>query len=484
MALVIAGERSGVGKTTVTLTLLASLRRRDRLVQSFKVGPDYIDPMFHRHVTGRACRNLDPVLTSEAYVQQCFARHSQLSEYALVEGVMGLFDGVSSLVISHSSFAKDKGQRTNDKGLMTNDKGQITDFASTAHIARLLDLPVVLVIDCSRLSGSVAAIAHGYRSFDPRIKIAGVILNRVGSDRHLSLLKDSLEPLQLPILGVLRRQDNITIPDRHLGLVPTAELPELNALIDRLADLGDTCFDWQRLLPLLKSESLSPSASPSLSPSFPVRIAVARDRAFNFYYQDNLDLLQQLGAELVFWSPLEDADIPKDIQGMYFGGGFPEVFAQQLAENSNVRDAVKTAILKGMPTVAECGGLMYLCEQIIDFEGKSWSMAGVLPTSAVMGGRLTLGYRRAVALQDNLLVKANTTVYGHEFHRSHLTLTPTQPLFETSRYDCEENMGREGWGLPANIHASYVHLHWGESREIPQQFLKQCLKVASSATWI
>ena len=461
MSVIIAGERSGVGKTTVTLTLLASLRRRDRLVQSFKVGPDYIDPMFHQHVTGRACRNLDPVLTSEAYVQQCFALHSQLSEYALVEGVMGLFDGIGH------------GQ----------EKQKSTDFASTAHIARLLDLPVVLVIDCSRLSGSVAAIAHGYQSFDPRIKIAGVVLNRVGSDRHLSLLKDSLEPLQLPILGVLRRQDNITIPDRHLGLVPTAELPELNALIDRLADLGDTCFDWQRLLPLLKSKSLPHHPDPPDPPSS-IRIAVARDRAFNFYYQDNLDLLQQLGAELVFWSPLEDAGIPKDVQGMYFGGGFPEVFAQQLAENTSVRDAVKTAILKGMPTVAECGGLMYLCEQIIDFEGKSWSMAGVLPTSAVMGGRLTLGYRRAVALQDNLLVKAGTTVYGHEFHRSCLTLTPTQPLFETSRYDCEENMGCEGWGLPMNVHASYVHLHWGESGEMPQRFLKECLKVASSGTWI
>ncbi|MBD2245002.1 cobyrinate a,c-diamide synthase [Nostoc sp. FACHB-888] len=460
MSVIIAGERSGVGKTTVTLTLLASLRRRDRLVQSFKVGPDYIDPMFHQHVTGRPCRNLDPVLTSEAYVQQCFARHSQLSEYALVEGVMGLFDGIGH------------GQ----------EKQKSTDFASTAHIARLLDLPVVLVIDCSRLSGSVAAIAHGYQSFDPRIKIAGVVLNRVGSDRHLSLLKDSLQPLQLPILGVLRRQDNITIPDRHLGLVPTAELPELNALINRLADLGDTCFDWQHLLPLLKSKPLPTFVPSSLSTSFPVRIAIARDRAFNFYYQDNLDLLQQLGAELVFWSPLEDAAIPKDVQGMYFGGGFPEVFAQQLAENTSVRDAVKTAILRGMPTVAECGGLMYLCEQIINFEGKSWSMAGVLPTSAVMGGRLTLGYRRAVALQDNLLVKAGTTVYGHEFHRSHLTLTPTQPLFETSRYDCDENMGCEGWGLPANVHASYVHLHWGESREIPQQFLKKCRKLASIET--
>jgi cobyrinic acid a,c-diamide synthase len=478
MALVIAGERSGVGKTTVTLTLLASLRRSDRLVQSFKVGPDYIDPMFHQHVTGRACRNLDPVLTSEAYVQQCFAHHSQLSEYALVEGVMGLFDGIGHEGIPSGAIATPSLLKSRGTASLRDSQYPTTDFASTAHIARLLDLPVVLVIDCSRLSGSVAAIAHGYRSFDPRIKIAGVVLNRVGSDRHLSLLKDSLEPLQLNILGVLRRQDNITIPDRHLGLVPTAELPELNALIDRLADLGDTCFDWQKLLPLLKSEPLPHPPHPPHPLSSPVRIAVARDRAFNFYYQDNLDLLQQLGAELVFWSPLEDAEFPKAVQGMYFGGGFPEVFAQQLAKNTSARNAVKTAILAGMPTIAECGGLMYLCEQIIDFEGKSWSMAGVLPTSAVMSGHLTLGYRRAVALQNNLLVKAGTTVYGHEFHRSHLTLTPTQPLFETSRYDCEENMGCEGWGLPVNVHASYVHLHWGQNREIPQQFLKECLKVA------
>ncbi|MBH8573435.1 cobyrinate a,c-diamide synthase [Nostocaceae cyanobacterium CENA369] len=463
MALVIAGERSGVGKTTVTLTLLASLRRRGGEVQSFKVGPDYIDPMFHQHVTGRACRNLDPVLTSEAYVQKCFARHSQLSEYALVEGVMGLFDGVKEI-------KNEELKIKNKQNLLS------TDFASTAHIARLLNVPVVLVIDCSRLSGSVAAIAHGYCSLDPTIEIAGVILNRVGSDRHLSLLKDSLEALQLPILGVLRRQDDITIPDRHLGLVPTAELPQLNALITRLADLGDTCFDWQRLLPLLKSEDKKEvirEKSSSFSPSS-IRIAIARDRAFNFYYQDNLDLLQQLGAELVFWSPMTDAELPQNIQGMYFGGGFPEVFAQQLAENTSIRDAVKTAILAGMPTIAECGGLMYLCEQIVDFESKSWSMVGVLPTSAVMGGGLTLGYRRAVAMHNSLLVNAGQKVYGHEFHRSRLSSIPTQPLFETYRYDSEENMGYEGWDLLMNLHASYVHLHWGESVEIPQRFFQQC----------
>jgi cobyrinic acid a,c-diamide synthase len=474
MALVIAGERSGVGKTTVTLALLAYLCQQGVQVQSFKVGPDYIDPMFHRYVTGRACRNLDTVLTSEAYVKQCFAEHAQLCEYALVEGVMGLFDGVAPPIPLRRG---------------------ANDFASTAHVARLLDLPVVLVIDCSRLSGSVAAIAYGYCSFDPEVKIAGVVLNRVGSDRHLTLLKEALETLQLPILGVLRREDNITIPDRHLGLVPTAELPQLRAVIDRLAHLGKTCFDWERLLPLLRTrdwglgngdwerkesasslinspQSLIESKIPN--PKFQIRIAVACDRAFNFYYQDNLDLLQHLGAELVFWSPLQDAEIPENVQGLYFGGGFPEVFAQQLAENTSTRHAVKTAILSGMPTIAECGGLMYLCEQIIDFEGKSWSMVGVLPTIAEMGGRLTLGYRRAIALQDSLIVSTGATVYGHEFHRSRLISTSSTPLFQSYRYDTAESTGDEGWNLFSSLHASYIHQHWGASLEIPQRFLEQC----------
>ncbi|AFZ56599.1 cobyrinate a,c-diamide synthase [Anabaena cylindrica FACHB-243] len=456
MSVIIAGERSGVGKTTVTLTLLASLCRRGAKVQSFKVGPDYIDPMFHQYVTGLPCRNLDPVLTSESYVQECFHRHSPGCEYALVEGVMGLFDGI--------------------KGTGEGEEKLPTDFASTAHVARLLDIPVILVIDCSRLSGSVAAIAHGYCFLDNRIKIAGLVLNRVGSDRHLSLLKDSLKPLKLPILGVLRRQDNITIPDRHLGLVPTAELPELNNIINRLADLGDNCFDWNQLLPLLQSPQTLKSPSPHrpISPSS-LKIAIARDKAFNFYYQDNLDLLKNLGAELVFWSPLEDTELPQDIQGMYFGGGFPEVFAQELAANTSVIKEVKTAILAGMPTIAECGGLMYLCENIIDFEGKFWPMLGILPTSAQMDKRLTLGYRRAVALQNSFLFDVGTNIYGHEFHRSHLITNPQQPLFDTHRYDCEENTGFEGWNLP-NVHASYIHQHWGESAKIPQKFLQQCLK--------
>ncbi|HAJ62180.1 MAG TPA: cobyrinic acid a,c-diamide synthase [Cyanobacteria bacterium UBA8543] len=492
MALVIAGERSGVGKTTVTLALLSFLSRKLRNVQSFKVGPDYIDPMFHQQVTGRPCRNLDPVLTCESYIQECFARHVQGVDYALIEGVMGLFDGASG---------KD-------------------DWASTAHVARLLELPVLLVLDCSRLSRSIAAIAHGYQSFDPRIQLAGVVLNRVGSDRHLELLKDALEPLQLPILGVLRRQDNITIPDRHLGLVPTDEMTQLDALIDRLAHLGDSCFHWECLLPLLTPTKEYFQTSPSqsdppksplkkgtlteFSPLFkggwggssdltthpslltegirlptpdsrlPIRVAVARDRAFSFYYQDNLDILQQLGAELVFWSPLKDA-MPVDVQGLYFGGGFPEVFAQQLAENTSAREAVRKAILQGMPTYAECGGLMYLCKQITNFEGQSWSMVGVLPTTTVMGKRLTVGYRQATALQNSPLLPVGTTVWGHEFHHSQLTAMPEKPLFETRRYDhtSQSNAATEGWRVH-QLHASYVHLHWGGHPEIPAQFLQHC----------
>jgi cobyrinic acid a,c-diamide synthase len=460
MVFVIAGERSGVGKTTVTLALLASLCRQGKRVQSFKVGPDYIDPMFHQYVTGLPCRNLDPVLTSESYVQECFAQHCQNVDYAVVEGVMGLFDGIN---------------------LKTGDTSRNIPnyFASTAHVARLLNLPVILVMDCSRLSGSAAAIALGYSTLDPRINIAGLVLNRVGSSRHLELLKTSLEPLNLPILGVLQRENDITIPDRHLGLIPTDELTELDTVISRLADLGDSCFNWELLKEGRRQEAEGRSQQnrsilPNLAPNLPskTRIAVARDRAFNFYYQDNLDLLQKLGAELVFWSPLNDGDLPPNIQGMYFGGGFPEMFAEELSKNTNILTTLKSAILSGMPTIAECGGLMYLCDKVIDFTDTAYSMVGVLPTAAIMDQRLTLGYRQAVTLANSFLLDAETTVYGHEFHRSRLISNPEPALFHTSRVDTSEFTGYEGYNLLPNLHTSYIHLHWGATPQIPQRFLE------------
>jgi cobyrinic acid a,c-diamide synthase len=447
MSITIAGERSGVGKTTVTLALLSALRRRSQKVQSFKVGPDYIDPMFHRHVTGRACRNLDPVLTSEAYVQQCFAKNTQDAEYALVEGVMGLFDGASGA----------------------------NDFASTAHVSRLLNLPVLLILNCSSLARSIAAIAHGYRSFDPRVQVAGVVLNRVGSDRHLELLTEALEPLNLPILGVLRRQEEIVIPDRHLGLIPSGELPNLQPVLDRLADLGETCFDWEKLLPLLQSPRSRVSLRNLTSSTHPIKLAIAQDAAFNFYYADNLELLQQLGAELLPWSPLTDPCLPEGTQGLYFGGGFPEVFAAELVANQAARSAVKRAIEAGMPTYAECGGLMYLCEQIVDFSEQVFPMVGIFPTIARMGKRLTLGYRQATVLQDSPIAAKGDRLWGHEFHRSTLTQESPQPLFNLQGYNSQIALKSEGW-QQHQVHASYTHLHFGARPELLTRFLGKCLQ--------
>ena len=452
MALIIAGERSGVGKTTITLALLSFLSQKGAKVQSFKVGPDYIDPMFHSQVTGFPCRNLDPVLTSETYVQNCYARHAQGVDYALIEGVMGLFDGISL--------------------------NNCHDFASTAHIARLLNLPVLLVLDCSRLSGSIAAIASGYRNFDPKVNIIGVILNRVGSDRHLDQLSSALENIKLPILGIVHREDNLKIPDRHLGLVPTDELPHLKQLFQKLAKLAQSCFDWEKLLPLLipniiHNEPKQPQPLIQKNTQQP-RIAIARDRAFNFYYQDNLDLLAEQGAELVYWSPLEDPHLPPQIQGLYIGGGFPEIFAQPLSENYNLHQEIKNAIAQGMPTYAECGGLMYLCEEIIDFSGKNWPMLGILPTTAIMGAKLTLGYRRAIALQTQGLIPQDQKIWGHEFHRSRLSKLSPKPLFQTQGYLPQDPIEQEGW-TKQNLHASYLHLHFGNHPQLVQNFLQTCL---------
>ena len=452
MALIIAGERSGVGKTTVTLALLSYLSRQSNRVQSFKVGPDYIDPMFHAAVTGLPCRNLDPFLTSPNYVSFCFARHAKNADYALIEGVMGLFDGI----------------RGGD--------GK-ANFASTAYIAKLLNIPLLLVIDCSRLSGSVAAIAHGYCSFDPEVKIAGVVLNRVGSKRHRELLQDALLALGLPIFGILNRQDQIAIPDRHLGLIPSTEHKQLHQLFERLAELAKNSFNWEQLLPHLQAPSIPISPDSAYyfphSPMPKAKIALAQDSAFNFYYQDNLDLLQQLGADLIPWSPLKDDNLPPGIQGLYFGGGFPEVFAQQLSANETARQAVFQAIQAGLPTYAECGGLMYLCMAIVDFAGTQWPMVGTLPTMAIMGRNLTLGYRQAQVIGNSFLLNPGDVVWGHEFHRSQLSTNSPLPVFLAKGQGVNRPLVGEGW-YTDSFHASYIHLHFGELSWLAQRFISAC----------
>jgi cobyrinic acid a,c-diamide synthase len=461
MALIIAGDRSGVGKTTITLAMLTYLVRLGNKVQSFKVGPDYIDPMFHYAATGLTCRNLDPVLTSPDYVRDCFYDRAQKADWAIVEGVMGLFDGIKHL----------------DRNNVLN------DYGSTAHVARLLNLPVVLVLDCSRMSTSIAAIAYGYANLDPKVNIAGVILNQVASDRHLELLETALNSINMPVLGVLRRNAAVTIPDRHLGLVPEVELPGIDNVFSHLAHLAKTSFDWKQLFPLLKASPhpsiplLSKCTSfrtPQLPISLsPVKIAVARDRAFNFYYQDNLDILTELGAELVFWSPIQDRSMPDNIQGLYFGGGFPEVFARDLAANQNVLQQLKQTIEAGIPTYAECGGLMYLCQKLIDFEDRAWSMVGVIPSNVTMQAKLTLGYRQAIALQNSPLVKTEQVIRGHEFHRSKLTTESTVALWQLQGFHSSNLQLKEGWKI-YHLHASYLHVHWGETKFLAKRFIDSC----------
>lgn len=482
--LIVAGDRSGSGKTTVTMALLSALRQRAATVQAFKVGPDYIDPMFHRAITGRPAYNLDPVLTSERYVQQSFQTHSATAAYAIVEGVMGLFDGAGG-----------------------------TDWASTAHIARLLNLPVLLVVDCARLSRSLAAVVHGYQTLDPQIKIAGVVLNRVGSDRHLSMLKGAMAAIQVAVLGVLRRDDAVTLPDRHLGLVPTDELADLPERFQYLAALGQRCFDWQALArvfqagtsPLTSLQSEGMGAGSILNQAFrhndgpsplhsnpsrdvdqaecsskspcPVRIGIARDRAFNFYYEDNLELLTHLGVELVPFSPLTADALPSNLSGLLLGGGFPELFAAELSQNVSMRQALAQALVVGLPTIAECGGLMVLCETLVDFEGRSHAMIGTLPATVTMTSKLTLGYRQVTAQRSSPLVIPDQQYWGHEFHRSAIAPESPHPLTTLTTYPLSNSesrfAGEEGWGSES-IHASYVHMHWGDRPEFAKRFVEKC----------
>jgi cobyrinic acid a,c-diamide synthase len=450
MALIIAGERSGVGKTTITLGLLSWLKSQGKSIQSFKVGPDYIDPMFHTAITGLQCRNLDPILTSEDYVKSCFSYHSQQADISIIEGVMGLYDGVP-----------------NDKSFC---------YGSTAHIAKLLQIPVILIIDCSKLSTSIGAIAYGYVNLDLEVKIVGIILNKVGSEKHLSFLKEGLKICSIPIVGVWFREKYIELPSRHLGLIPTEEITSHQEIFKQLAVIAEKNFLWNLLTPYLEEKKTNNKFSDNFYNFIPqkkynLKIAVAKDKAFNFYYQDNFDILEKLGVKLVFFSPINDDKIPDNIQGIYLGGGFPEVFASELAKNITMIESLKQAINSGIFTYAECGGMMYLSEKIINFEGKSWEMVGVLPNIAIMDKKLTLGYREAKILIKNNLFKDNITLKGHEFHRSKNSDIPNLPIAEIKDYYTQQILSYQGWQIK-NIYASYLHIHLGNITSQIEKFLQ------------
>ncbi|MGR4883854.1 cobyrinate a,c-diamide synthase [Streptomyces sp. LARHCF249] len=475
--LVIAAPSSGSGKTTVATGLMAAFSERGLAVSPHKAGPDYIDPGYHALATGRPGRNLDAFMCGPELVAPLFAHGAAGCDLAVVEGVMGLYDGAAG-------------------------RGEL---ASTAHVAKLLRAPVVLVVDASSQSRSVAALVHGFASFDPQVRLGGVILNKVGSDRHEAMLREALEEAGMPVLGVLRRAPQVAAPSRHLGLVPVAErradaLAAVAALADQVragCDL-DALVALARTAPALPCEAWSPASAlartwgsaPGRVPQTPAGlevppgpgpgqgpgrrpvIAVAGGAAFTFSYAEHAELLTAAGAQVVTFDPLRDEALPEGAAGLVIGGGFPEVYAPELSANEPLRAAVAAFAAAGGPVAAECAGLLYLARSL---DGKP--MCGVLDADARMSERLTLGYREAVAVSDSALAAAGTRLRGHEFHRT--VLEPGAGPAPAWGFTHPERRV-EGF-VQQGVHASYLHTHWAAEPSVAQRFAESAATAAVAA---
>ncbi|MFJ9735584.1 cobyrinate a,c-diamide synthase [Streptomyces sp. NPDC101171] len=447
--LVVAAPASGSGKTTVATGLMAAFAARGLAVSPHKVGPDYIDPGYHALATGRVGRNLDAYLCGPELVAPLFLHGARGCDLAVVEGVMGLYDGAA---------------------------GQ-GELASTAHVAKLLRAPVVLVVDASSQSRSVAALVHGFASWDPEVRVGGVILNKVGSDRHEALLREALDASGVPVLGVLRRAPQVDTPSRHLGLVPVAERGSaaVEAVAAMAAQVAQGC-DLEALAALARGAGELPGAAwdpagalagPGSRPGTPDRpvVAVAGGRAFTFSYAEHAELLAAAGAEVVTFDPLRDEELPEGTAGLVVGGGFPEVYAAELSANEPLRKAVAGLALSGAPVAAECAGLLYLCREL---DGRP--MCGVLDAGARMGERLTLGYRDAVAVGDSVLAAAGTRTRGHEFHR-----TVVEPGAGTApAWGLTTPVRRVEGFVQQGVHASYLHTHWAAAPGAARRFVERC----------
>lgn len=433
---VIAATHSGAGKTTVATGVLAALRRAGARVAGAKVGPDYIDPGYHRLATGRPSRNLDLWMCGASAVLAAAARSGAGADLLVVEGVMGLFDGAADGTAS-----------------------------STADVARVLDAPVVLVIDAASTGQSVAATVHGFATFDPRVRLAGVILNRVGSDRHEELLRAALADRGVPVLGALRRDDRLAWRDRHLGLVPVVERPAgLHRALDRLAETIRTRIDLASLQAIAATAPPVRLHLPAASPPAPsVRVGIASGAAFSFTYPDNLDALRLAGAELVPFDPLQDHRLPADLGGIVVGGGFPEVYAPELAANAPLLADLTEQVRRGLVVWAECGGLLWLSRSL-----DRQAMAGVLDAEATMTERLTLGYRQATTRRATPLGPAGTALRGHEFHYS-----TVRPAGDVLRFDGRGATTLAGFGGPRLL-ASYLHVHLAGHEALARRFVDAC----------
>ena len=452
--LVIAGVASGVGKTTVTVAIARALRARGLRVALFKCGPDYLDPTYHARAIEGPTHNLDGWMMGRDAVRATFARAARGADVSLIEGVMGLYDGASP----------------------TSEAG------STAEIAKWLDAPVLLAVDAGGMARSIAAIVEGFRDFDPALRLAGAIANRVGSRGHLDLLRQALrEP---PILGGLPCDPEHAFPERHLGLRTADERSLPSALLDHWGALAEEWFAIDAVLEVARSSAALGMEEEATLAAVPTRcrLGVARDEAFHFYYEDNLRRLEALGAELVPFSPVHDARLP-EVDGLYLGGGYPEVHAAALAANATMRDAVAAFARNGGPVYAECGGLMYLTRGIVTAEGQEHAMVGLLPSQARMCRKLqALGYVEVETRASTILGAAGTRFRGHQFRYSELS--PAPAVDEVGHvYSLHQRRGDstplEGYRLH-NVIASYVHAHWASNPGVAAALVESCVRHRAS----
>lgn len=433
---VLAGTHSGAGKTTITTGILSALSKRGYGVQPYKTGPDYIDPAFHSFVVGRKSRNLDTWLLSEKSVRYLFAENCQDADIAVVEGVMGLFDGF----------------------------GGTEDIGSTASLAKCLNLSVILIVDGSGMARSAAAIVKGYSTFDPACEIAGVIVNKVSGQKHYEILKEAIEfSTGIPCLGYVTTNDQIQLSSRHLGLVPASEVANLEEQLETVAQMVEKTIDLDRLLEISQTErpkTCHHEVADKFGKYNDLRVGIALDQSFNFYYWDNLALIEKLGCECVYFSPIHDEKIPNDLDFIYIGGGFPEVFDSELSKNQTMIQSLKDYHASGKPLYAECGGLMYLTEAITDFEGKRETMTGILSGETRMTGKLKhFGYNEVFTAPS--LTGEPITFRAHEFHRSEYTnhqLTPQYSLYKHKGTE-KETSWQCGYGSKGAFGA-YAHVHF------------------------
>ncbi len=456
IAFMVAGTASGVGKTTVALALMAVFRTRGMAVQPFKCGPDFLDTGHHSAIAGRVSRNLDAWMLDGEANRSLFRQACAGADVAIAEGMMGLFDGVAGG----------------------------TEEGSSAEIAKLLGLPVVLVLNASTSARSIAAVVKGFECFDPELRIAGVVFNQVGGEAHFQMLWAAIRSTsQVPVLGWLPRKPEISIPERHLGLTGAEEIGAVAQRGRTLALLAEQYLDLDPLLQLEYQfpQATSPGVSQLTSTCQPVRVGVASDEAFSFYYEDNLDLLREHGAEVVFFSPLRDARLPQDLDAIYLGGGYPELHAERLSQNHGLLGELRSFGAGRKPVYAECGGLIYLGEELTLLSGAKFSMAGVLPIRFEMTPQLVkFGYVDVEFATDCLLGEKGAMVRGHSFHCSRLVVTGKIDTAYRLRYSISGKSEAEGY-CRGSVLGSYAHLHFGGLPSMASSFVERAVLARSSA---